>query len=69
MSWITPARWGYAASASTVDLRTLVPGTLTPQDSHWEHSKSAWLFDMAMLVILSFFYMGFVRFKIRLRPG
>jgi hypothetical protein len=47
----------------------LVPGTLTPQDSHWEHSKSAWLFDMAMLVILSLFYMGFVRFKIRLKPG
>ena len=26
MSWFTPARWGFAASASTVDLITLVPG-------------------------------------------
>ena len=26
MSWLTPARWGFAASASTVDLIKLVPG-------------------------------------------
>ncbi len=32
MSWFTPARWGFAASASTVDLIRLVPGPLTPQD-------------------------------------
>jgi ABC transport system ATP-binding/permease protein len=69
MAWLTPARWGYAAMASTVDLRTLVPGQLTPQDSHWAHTKSAWLFDMAMLVVLSLFYVSFVRFKIRLKPG
>ena len=31
MSWVTPARWGFAASASTVDLIRLVPGPLTPQ--------------------------------------
>ena len=26
LSWFTPARWGFAASASTVDLIRLVPG-------------------------------------------
>src|SRR5262249_26387433 len=37
MSWATPARWGFAASASTADLTKLVPGPVTPKDSHWHH--------------------------------
>jgi ABC-type multidrug transport system ATPase subunit len=67
MSWATPARWGFAASASTIDLIRLVPGPLTPQDRHWEHTSSAWLFAMAMLVVISIAYIGFVRWKIRLK--
>jgi ABC-type multidrug transport system ATPase subunit len=67
MSWFTPARWGFAASASTADLIKLVPGPLTPKDSHWEHTSSAWLFDMAMLAALSVGYLAFVRWKIRLK--
>ena len=35
LSWLTPARWGFAASASTVDLIHLVPGPLTPKDHWW----------------------------------
>ncbi|MUL81185.1 MULTISPECIES: FHA domain-containing protein [unclassified Mycolicibacterium] len=69
LSWITPARWGFAASASTVDLIRLVPGPLTPKDAHWEHTTSSWLFDMAMLMALSVFYVSFVRWKIRLKAG
>jgi len=66
MSWVTPARWGFAASASTADLIRLVPGPLTPKDRHWEHTSGAWLFDMAMLIALSVFYVAAVRWKIRL---
>jgi ABC transport system ATP-binding/permease protein len=69
LSWFTPARWGFAASASTADLIKLVPGPLTPKDSHWEHTSSAWLFDMAMLALLSVAYVIFVRWKIRLKAG
>ncbi|MGK2902001.1 MAG: ATP-binding cassette domain-containing protein [Mycobacterium sp.] len=69
LSWVTPARWGFAASASTVDLITLVPGPLTPKDAHWEHTASAWWFDMGMLALLSLGYLTFVRFKIRLKAG
>jgi ABC-type multidrug transport system ATPase subunit len=69
MSWFTPARWGFAASASTVDLTTLVPGPLTPKDRWWEHTASSWLFDMAMLAVLSVGYVGFVRWKIRLKSA
>ena len=69
MSWATPARWGFAASASTVDLIRLVPGPLTPQDDHWKHTSGAWLFDMAMLILISVVYVGFVRWRIRLKAA
>jgi len=70
MSWATPARWGFAASASTVDLLSLqdkVPSV--PHDSHWKHTAGAWWFDMGMLIALSIGYLGFVRWKIRLKGG
>lgn len=67
MSWFTPARWGFAASASTIDLIRLVPGPLTPDDRHWEHSSGTWLFDMAMLAAICVGYASFVRWKIRLK--
>jgi len=66
LSWAVPSRWGYAASASTVNLRALVPGSLLPQDSHWLHTRSAWLFDMAMLSALTIVYSVIVRWRIRL---
>ncbi|MCG7592912.1 FHA domain-containing protein [Mycobacterium sp. PSTR-4-N] len=69
MSWATPARWGFAASASTIDLIRLVPGPLTPQDDHWKHTSGAWLFDVGMLVAISVVYVGFVRWKIRLKAA
>ena len=67
LSWLTPARWGYAASASTVNIDKLVPGPVSPKDSHWKHTPSAWLFDMAMLGVLSIFYSGIVWWRIRLK--
>ena len=67
LSWFTPARWGFAASASTVDLIKLVPRPLAPTDSHWEHTPKAWIFDMGMLALLCIGYATFVRWKIRLK--
>ena len=70
MSWATPARWGFATSASTIDLLTLqgqVPSV--PHDSHWRHTPAAWWFDMAMLAFISICYLSFVRWKIRLKGG
>jgi energy-coupling factor transporter ATP-binding protein EcfA2 len=66
LSWAMPSRWGYAAAASTIDLRHLVPGSLIPKDRFWLHTSRTWLFDVAMLAGLSVFYAGFVRWKIRL---
>jgi ABC transport system ATP-binding/permease protein len=67
LSFAMPTRWGYAAAASTVDLRNLVPGSLVPEDRFWQHTSKIWLLDMGMLAALSLFYAGFVRWKIRLR--
>jgi hypothetical protein len=66
LSWVLPSRWGYAASASTVNLRELVPGSLVQQDSHWAHTPEAWLFDMGMLAALSVGYALIVRWRLRL---
>src|SRR4029450_9141370 len=49
LSWVHPARWGFASTASTIDLLRLVPGPLTPQDEHWKHTPGTGWFNMAML--------------------
>jgi ABC transport system ATP-binding/permease protein len=65
ISWLVPARWGFAAAASTVDLDS-VEGAL-PIDRLWRHAPGAWLLDMGMLVSLSIVFVGVVRFRLRLR--
>jgi hypothetical protein len=67
LSWAVPSRWGYAASAATVNLRALVPGSLTPKDNHWLHAPGVWLFDMEMLAALSVIYAAVVWWRIRLK--
>jgi len=37
------------------------------KDSHWKHTASAWLFDIVALGVISMFYAGFARWKIRLK--
>ncbi len=41
LSWLTPARWGYAAGASSIDFPDLVKVKQIPtNDSIWQHSKA-----------------------------
>jgi ABC-type multidrug transport system ATPase subunit len=68
LSWVTPGRWGYAAGASSIDFPALVKVKQIPtNDPLWQHSKHIYLFDMAMLALLSLFYAGYVRWNIRLK--
>ncbi|OBF94397.1 ABC transporter ATP-binding protein [Mycobacterium sp. 852002-51163_SCH5372311] len=67
MSWVVPARWGYAAQASTVDLVAVSPGPQTPKDNLFKHTSGAWLFDMGMLALLSVVYAVAVRWQIRIK--
>jgi ABC transport system ATP-binding/permease protein len=66
LSWLTPARWGLAATASTTDLSNTA--AVVPKDSHWRHTASAWFFDVVMLGVLAVLFAAFVRWKIRLTP-
>ena len=68
LSWVTPARWGYAAGASSIDFPNLVKVKQIPtNDPLWQHSKHIYVFDMAMLALLSLFYATYVRWNIRLK--
>ncbi|MBF6087048.1 ATP-binding cassette domain-containing protein [Nocardia cyriacigeorgica] len=51
ISWLFPSRWGYAAAASTVDIRTLFANA--QPDKLWEHSAGIWLLDIAMLLVVT----------------
>jgi ABC transport system ATP-binding/permease protein len=65
LSWLLPARWGFAASASTADLRTIAP-LLHSTERLWSHTSTSWLLDMTALVVLGLVMTGFVRWRIRL---
>jgi energy-coupling factor transporter ATP-binding protein EcfA2 len=67
LSWATPARWGYASAASTIDTHRLVVGPTDPKDQHFAHTKSAWSFDIGMLAVLSVVYTAIVWWKLRLK--
>jgi ABC transport system ATP-binding/permease protein len=60
---LTPARWGYAATGSTVDLTALIP---IAKDPVLTHSASTWLFDISMLGLLALAFAGFARWRLRL---
>jgi ABC transport system ATP-binding/permease protein len=64
LAWFVPARWGFAASASTVDLNSVEAGL--PADRLWRHVPSAWLVDVGMLVTQAVVLAGLVRFRLRL---
>jgi ABC-type multidrug transport system ATPase subunit len=68
LSWVTPARWGYAAGASSIDFPNLVKVKQIPTgDTLWQHSKHIFVLDMGMLTLLSVAYTGYIRWHIRLR--
>jgi ABC transport system ATP-binding/permease protein len=52
LSWLTPARWGYGAAASTTKLNVISPASNGPADPLWQHKPSIWFLDMGMQVVL-----------------
>ena len=57
LSWIAPARWGFAAAASTVNLNAigLLPGT--DADPLWTTSSADWLRDIGVTAGLGLLYL------------
>lgn len=51
-AYLAPARWGFGATASTVDLNTILAGSGKMSDALWDHRPSAWLLAMGLQVLL-----------------
>jgi len=65
LSWLVPARWGFAASASTIDLRHVDP-TVRVNDPMWSHDLRSWLLAMGLLSALGIVVAVMVRWRLRL---
>jgi hypothetical protein len=53
LAWLTPSRWGFGATASTVNLTQISPPTGTRPDPLWAHRPVTWLTDMALQLLLA----------------
>jgi hypothetical protein len=71
VAWLSPSRWGFAATASTSRLNKLVPPTPgSPADPLWRHSPRTWLIDMGALVALGIMFAFLTWWRlIRQGPG
>ncbi|WP_051808880.1 FHA domain-containing protein [Actinoplanes subtropicus] len=65
LSWFFPARWAFAATASTVDLHFLHPEL--PHDTMWVHSASVWRWDVSGLACLAVVMVGLTYALLRRR--
>jgi ABC transport system ATP-binding/permease protein len=65
LSWLVPARWGFAASASTIDLGRVDP-TVRVNDPMWSHDLRSWLLAMGLLCALGIVAAVVVRWRLRL---
>jgi ABC-type multidrug transport system ATPase subunit len=53
-SWLSPSRWGFAATAATSDLNQIRPPTPGVKlDPLWNHTARNWLMAMALQVVLA----------------
>ena len=64
LSWFTPARWGYAAGASTVDLLSILP---MEDDPLWRHGPGPWLLALGALALIGLVAAAVTLAKIRRR--
>jgi ABC-type multidrug transport system ATPase subunit len=65
IAWFVPARWGYAAAASTVDVHAV--NLLAATDDSWTHSSGHWLLDMGVLLGFGVAATAVLRWRLR-RP-
>ncbi|MFQ6393068.1 FHA domain-containing protein [Nocardia sp. KC 131] len=67
LSWLFPARWGYASGASTVNIREVFV-TAQP-DTLWQHKSDIWTLDIVMLVVITLILAIFTWSKLRLKKS
>jgi ABC transport system ATP-binding/permease protein len=65
LSWLVPARWGFAASASTIDICGVDP-TVRVKDPLWSHEPRSWLFAISLMSLLGIAMAALVCWRLRL---
>ncbi|MGE2817322.1 ATP-binding cassette domain-containing protein, partial [Mycobacterium heidelbergense] len=63
ISWFVPAQWGFAASASSADLRRV--DALAASNEMWTHYSGWWVFDMIMLTGFGALGIAFLLYRLR----
>ena len=71
VSWLAPARWGFAATASTVNLNEIsLPAPEGRTDYLWGHKPSDWLLAVAVQIVLAGVFTFIAWWSlIRISPG
>lgn len=67
-SWFLPGRWGFAASASVVDLLKIAP-LMSVDDQLWHHELRWWTLDIGVLLVLGAVAAFVVYRRLRLPAG
>jgi ABC transport system ATP-binding/permease protein len=65
LAYIAPARWGFGAVASTVNLNVIGVSAPGSTDPLWTQSSGNWLRDMGMLIALGVVFTLFAWFQMR----
>ncbi|MBO0856323.1 MAG: ATP-binding cassette domain-containing protein, partial [Nocardia sp.] len=65
VSYLFPARWGFASGAATIDLRNLFAAA--QHDPIWPQKSGIWLLDIGMLVLLTVILSVLTWWRLRLR--
>jgi ABC transport system ATP-binding/permease protein len=71
---VSPARWGFGAAASTVNLNAVqqpaAGGPALSTDPVWNHSPATWLRDMGLMVLLGLVFALLTWWRLdRIKPG
>ncbi|MFC3964604.1 FHA domain-containing protein [Nocardia jiangsuensis] len=67
VSWLFPSRWGYAAGASTVDIRSIF---LSAQpDGLWNHEPGIWALNIGMVLLLTLVLALVTQRRLRLKKS
>jgi ABC-type multidrug transport system ATPase subunit len=70
IAYLTPARWGFAASAATVDFNNIIPPGQFKPEWIWNHTPAAWLTDMGGQAVLALLFLLIAWWRlVRLSPG
>jgi ABC-type multidrug transport system permease subunit len=70
IAYLTPARWGFAATAATVDFNNIIPPGSFKPEWIWNHTPAAWLTDMGASAVLALLFLIIAWWRlVRLSPG